>query len=85
VVCITLLVFLLNAVALAIPARAMGQRVILRPQRIRRDYADRPLAAQYGAFMSPGRGDLGHHHQQRPVTGYRERSRLCGWPVPPDS
>jgi peptide/nickel transport system permease protein len=69
---ITLLVFLLNAVALGDPARAaMGQRG--DPEalaRIRRDYAlDRPLAAQYGAWIGRlARGDLGHsYHQQRPV------------------
>ncbi len=70
---VTLLVFLLNALALGDPARAaMGQRgdpEVL--ERIRRDYAlDRPLAAQYGAWMGKlARGDLGHsYHQQRPVT-----------------
>ena len=70
---ITLLVFLLNAVALGDPARAaMGQRG--DPEalaRIRRDYAlDRPLAAQYGAWMGRlVRADLGHsYHQQRAVT-----------------
>jgi peptide/nickel transport system permease protein len=70
---VTLLVFLLNAVALGDPARAtMGQRgdpeVI---ERIRRDYAlDRPLVAQYSTWIARlGRGDLGHsYHQQRPVT-----------------
>jgi ABC-type dipeptide/oligopeptide/nickel transport system permease component len=69
---VTLLVFLLNAAALGDPARAaMGQRgdpEVL--ERIRRDYAlDRPLVAQYGAWMAKlGRGDLGHsYHQQRPV------------------
>src|SRR5881396_760583 len=70
---ITLLVFLLNAVALGDPARAaMGQRGDPDAlERIRREYAlDRPLAVQYGAWMSRlARGDLGHsYHQQRPVT-----------------
>src|SRR5262249_11384672 len=66
---VTLLVFLLNAVALGDPARAtMGQRgdpeVI---ERIRRDYAlDRPLVAQYSAWMLRlTLGDLGHSYQQR--------------------
>jgi peptide/nickel transport system permease protein len=70
---ITLLVFLLNAVALGDPARAaMGQRG--DPEalaRIRRDYAlDRPLVAQYAAWMARlAHGDLGHsYHQQRAVT-----------------
>jgi peptide/nickel transport system permease protein len=70
---VTLLVFLLNAVALGDPARAaMGQRG--DPEalaRIRRDYAlDRPLPAQYTAWMARLlRGDLGHsYHQQRSVT-----------------
>jgi peptide/nickel transport system permease protein len=69
---ITLLVFVLNAVALGDPARAaMGQRGDPEAlERIRRDYAlDRPLAAQYGVWMARlARGDLGHsYHQQRPV------------------
>jgi len=70
---VTLLVFILNALALGDPARAaMGQRgdpEVL--ERIRRDYAlDRPLPAQYGAWMGRlVRGDLGHsYHQQRAVT-----------------
>src|SRR5438552_5918371 len=70
---VTLLVFLLNALALGDPARAaMGQRgdpEVL--ERIRREYAlDRPLAAQYGAWMGKlARGALGHsYHQQRPGT-----------------
>jgi peptide/nickel transport system permease protein len=70
---VTLLVFLLNALALGDPARAaMGQRgdpEVLA--RIRHDYAlDRPLVAQYGAWMARlGRGDLGHsYHQGRSVT-----------------
>jgi ABC-type dipeptide/oligopeptide/nickel transport system permease component len=70
---ITLLVFVLNALALGDPARAaMGQRA--DPQalaRIRRDYAlDRPLAVQYATWM--GRlvhGDLGASwREDRPVT-----------------
>src|SRR5436309_7785902 len=70
---VTVLVFLLNAAALGDPARAaMGQRADPEViERIRRDYAlDRPLVAQYGAWMARlVRGDLGHsYHQQRPVT-----------------
>ena len=61
---ITLLVFVLNAVALGDPARAaMGQRGDPEAlERIRRDYAlDRPLAVQYGVWMTRlARGDLGH-------------------------
>jgi len=69
---ITLLVFLLNAVALGDPARAaMGQRGDPEAlERIRRDYAlDRPLAVQYATWIGRlVRGDLGHsYHQQRPV------------------
>ena len=70
---ITLLVFILNAVALGDPARAaMGQRA--DPEavaRIRREYAlDRPLAVQYGAWMARlARADLGSSwREERPVT-----------------
>src|SRR5712691_11254183 len=70
---ISLLVFVLNAVALGDPARAMlGQRgdpeVIAQ---IRQDYAlDRPLWIQYATWMGRlFRGNLGHsYHQQRPVS-----------------
>jgi ABC-type dipeptide/oligopeptide/nickel transport system permease component len=69
---ITLLVFLLNAVALGDPARAaMGQRA--DPEvlaQIRRDYAlDRPLVVQYGLWMQRlARGNLGQSfREQRPV------------------
>jgi ABC-type dipeptide/oligopeptide/nickel transport system permease component len=70
---ITLLVFLLNAVALGDPVRAaMGQRGDPEAlERIRRDYAlDRPLVARYATWMARlARGDLGHsYHQQRAVT-----------------
>jgi peptide/nickel transport system permease protein len=70
---ITLLVFLLNAVALGDPARAaMGQRADPEAlERIRREYAlDRPLPVQYGTWMARlARGDLGYSfHQQRSVT-----------------
>ncbi len=69
---ISLLVFVLNAVALGDPARAMlGQRG--DPEliaQIRKEYAlDRPLWVQYATWM--GRlvqGNLGRsYHQQRPV------------------
>ena len=70
---ISLLVFVLNAVALGDPVRAMlGQRgdpeVIAQ---IRQDYAlDRPLWIQYATWMGRLlRGNLGHsYHQQRPVS-----------------
>jgi ABC-type dipeptide/oligopeptide/nickel transport system permease component len=69
---ITLLVFLLNAVALGDPARAaMGQRA--DPEalaRIRQEYKlDRPLAVQYATWMGRlARGDLGtSFREQRPV------------------
>ncbi|MBI1963708.1 MAG: ABC transporter permease [Candidatus Rokubacteria bacterium] len=69
---ITLLVFLLNAVALGDPARAaMGQRA--DPEalaRLRQEYKlDRPLAVQYAAWMGRlARGDLGtSFREQRPV------------------
>ncbi len=69
---ITLLVFLLNAVALGDPARAaMGQRA--DPEvlaQIRRDYAlDRPLVVRYGLWMQRlARGDLGQSFREgRPV------------------
>jgi peptide/nickel transport system permease protein len=70
---ITLLVFILNAVALGDPARAMlGQRG--DPEliaQIRQEYAlDQPLWVQYATWM--GRllqGNLGRsYHQQRPVS-----------------
>ncbi len=70
---ISLLVFVLNAVALGDPARAMlGQRG--DPEliaQIRKEYAlDRPLWVQYASWM--GRlvqGNLGRsYHQQRPVS-----------------
>jgi len=69
---ITLLVFLLNAVALGDPARAaMGQRA--DPEalaRLRQEYKlDRPLAVQYATWMGRlARGDLGtSFREQRPV------------------
>ena len=70
---ISLLVFILNAVALGDPARAMlGQRgdpeVIAQ---IREEYAlDRPLWIQYATWMGRLlRGNLGRsYHQQRPVS-----------------
>jgi len=69
---ISLLVFVLNAVALGDPVRAMlGQRgdpaVIAQ---IRQEYAlDRPLWVQYATWMNRlVRGNLGYsYHQQRPV------------------
>jgi ABC-type dipeptide/oligopeptide/nickel transport system permease component len=70
---ITLLVFVLNAVALGDPARAaLGQRA--DPEtiaRIRQQYAlDRPLPVQYATWIrNLVRGDLGHsYHQQRSVS-----------------
>jgi ABC-type dipeptide/oligopeptide/nickel transport system permease component len=72
VIGITLLVFLLNAVAIGDPARAaMGQRA--DPEvvaQLRRDYAlDRPLPAQYARWLTRlARGDLGQSfREQRPV------------------
>jgi ABC-type dipeptide/oligopeptide/nickel transport system permease component len=70
---VTLLVFVLNAVALGDPARAaLGQRADPEVvKQIRRDYGlDRPLAVQYLTWMGRLlRGDLGRsYHQQRPVT-----------------
>ncbi len=69
---VTLLVFVLNAVALGDPARAaLGQRAdpdVVK--QIRREYAlDRPLAVQYATWMRRLlHGDLGRsYHQQRPV------------------
>ena len=69
---ITLLVFLLNAVALGDPARAaMGQRADPEAlERLRREYAlDRPLPVQYGLWIGRlARGDLGQSfREQRPV------------------
>ncbi len=70
---ISLLVFVLNAVALGDPARAMlGQRgdPALIAQ-IREEYAlDRPLWVQYATWMGRlVRGNLGRsYHQQRPVS-----------------
>src|SRR5262245_1480785 len=69
---ITLLVFLLNAVALGDPARAaMGQRADPEAlERLRREYAlDRPLPVQYGLWVTRlVRGDLGESfREQRPV------------------
>lgn len=70
---ITLLVFILNAVALGDPARAMlGQRG--DPEliaQIRQEYAlDQPLWVQYATWMGRLlRGNLGRsYHQQRPVS-----------------
>jgi peptide/nickel transport system permease protein len=70
---ISLLVFLLNAVALGDPARAMlGQRG--DPEliaQIRKEYAlDRPLWIQYATWMGRlAQGNLGRsYHQQRPVS-----------------
>jgi len=70
---ITLLVFILNAVALGDPARAaMGQRADPEAlERMRREYAlDRPLPVQYVTWMGRVlRGDLGQSfREQRPVT-----------------
>ena len=69
---ITLLVFVLNAVALGDPARAaMGQRG--DPEalaRLRQEYAlDRPLVVQYTTWMGRlARGDLGTSwREERPV------------------
>lgn len=69
---ITLLVFLLNAVALGDPARAaMGQRADPEAlERLRREYAlDRPLPVQYALWMARlARGDFGESfREQRPV------------------
>ena len=69
---ITLLVFLLNAIALGDPARAaMGQRADPEAlERLRRDYAlDRPLAVQYVTWIGRlARGDLGtSFREQRAV------------------
>ena len=70
---ISLLVFVLNALALGDPARAMlGQRG--DPEliaQIRQEYAlDRPLWVQYATWMGRLlRGNLGRsYHQQRPVS-----------------
>ncbi|MBI4590424.1 MAG: ABC transporter permease [Candidatus Rokubacteria bacterium] len=70
---ISLLVFILNAVALGDPARAMlGQRG--DPEliaQIREEYAlDRPLWVQYWTWMARLlQGNLGRsYHQQRPVS-----------------
>ncbi len=69
---VSLLVFILTAIALGDPVRAMmGQRVdpaII--QQIRQEYAlDRPVWVQYATWMGRLlRGDLGRsYHQQRPV------------------
>jgi peptide/nickel transport system permease protein len=69
---ITLLVFLLNAIALGDPARAaMGQRADPEAlERLRREYAlDRPLPVQYGLWVARlARGNLGESfREQRPV------------------
>jgi peptide/nickel transport system permease protein len=69
---ITLLVFVLNAVALGDPARAaMGQRADPEAlERLRREYAlDRPLPVQYAHWIVRlMRGDLGQSfREQRPV------------------
>src|SRR3989442_13133630 len=69
---ITLLVFLLNAIALGDPARAaMGQRADPEAlERLRREYAlDRPLPVQYARWIGRlMRGDLGRSfREQRPV------------------
>jgi peptide/nickel transport system permease protein len=69
---ITLLVFVLNAVALGDPARAaMGQRADPEAlERLRREYAlDRPLPVQYALWIGRlVRGDLGQSfREQRPV------------------
>ncbi len=70
---VSLLVFILTAIALGDPVRAMmGQRgdpAIIR--QIRQEYAlDRPVWVQYATWMGRLlRGDLGRsYHQQRPVT-----------------
>ncbi len=69
---VSLLVFILTALSLGDPVRAMlGQRG--EPEliaQIRKDYAlDQPVIAQYALWMSRLiMGDLGHsYHQQRPV------------------
>jgi peptide/nickel transport system permease protein len=69
---VSLLVFILTAIALGDPVRAMmGQRgdpAII--QQIRQEYAlDRPVWVQYATWMGRLlRGDLGRsYHQQRPV------------------
>jgi peptide/nickel transport system permease protein len=69
---ITLLVFVLNAIALGDPARvAMGQRADPEAlERLRREHAlDRPLPVQYARWMGRlVRGDLGESwREQRPV------------------
>src|SRR5216110_184932 len=69
---ITLLVFVLNAIALGDPARAaMGQRVDPDAlERLRHEYAlDRPLPVQYALWIGRLiRGDLGmSFREQRPV------------------
>ena len=69
---ITLLVFLLNAIALGDPARAaMGQRADPEAlERLRHEYAlDRPLPVQYARWIGRlMRGDLGRSfREQRPV------------------
>ncbi len=69
---ITLLVFVLNAVALGDPARAaMGQRADPEAlERLRHEYAlDRPLPLQYARWIGRlMRGDLGQSfREQRPV------------------
>jgi peptide/nickel transport system permease protein len=70
---ITILVFILNTLALGDPARAaLGQRADPEAlERIRRDYAlDRPWPVRYALWLGRlARGDLGHsYHQQRPVS-----------------
>lgn len=69
---ITVLVFLLNAVALGDPARAaMGQRADPAAlARLRRELAlDKPLPAQYAAWLARiARGNLGQSfREERPV------------------
>jgi len=69
---ITVLVFLLNAVALGDPARAaMGQRADPAAlARLRRDLAlDKPLPVQYAAWLTRlARGNLGQSfREERPV------------------
>jgi len=70
---ITLLVFLLNNLALGDPARAaMGQRADPEAlERMRHEYAlDRPIAVQYVTWIGRiARGDLGSSwREERPVT-----------------
>src|SRR3989442_10115982 len=71
---ITLLVFLLNTIALGDPARAaMGQRADPEAlERLRHEYAlDRPMAVRYAMWITRlARGDLGASWRgERPPSG----------------